>query len=170
MTDRNDTPHDGEEKPTAARTSEPERDSGATSHDFRFTKEDRLRTGNDFTRVFRGGRRKKGATVEFIWKRGAGNRTRLGLVVSRKAGKAVVRNRIKRIAREVFRLNRHRLPEPLDLVVRAYPRKEPIPDFPGVEKDFLDLADMLTRDRTKGTDQRSSFADTTSARDPKGRR
>ncbi len=124
--------------------------TGETSCGERFTKDDRLRNGKEFGRVFQGGRRRKGVTVEFIWKPSAGNRTRLGLVVSRKSGKAVQRNRIKRLTREVFRRNRHRFPFTIDLVVRAYPRKEPIPDFCGVEKDFLDLADMLTRNLRKG--------------------
>jgi ribonuclease P protein component len=42
--------------------------------------------------------------------------SRLGITVTRKIGNAVARNRIKRLVREVFRLNRVRLPEGLDLV------------------------------------------------------
>ncbi len=45
--------------------------------------------------------------------------TRLGVTVSRKVGSAVIRNRIKRLIREAFRLQRHRLPQTLDLVVVA---------------------------------------------------
>jgi len=36
-------------------------------------------------------------------------RTRLGITVSKKVGKAVTRNRIKRFAREYFRQNRHNM-------------------------------------------------------------
>jgi len=44
---------------------------------------------------------------------------RLGLAIStRTSGTAVARNRIKRIARESFRLNQHRLP-PIDVTVTA---------------------------------------------------
>jgi ribonuclease P protein component len=42
---------------------------------------------------------------------------RLGLVVSRRVGGAVVRNRIKRLCRECFRLSRALLPDGVDLVV-----------------------------------------------------
>lgn len=45
--------------------------------------------------------------------------TRLGITVSRKVGKAVVRNRIKRLVREAFRRNRETLPEGIDLVLVA---------------------------------------------------
>ncbi|GAB6064152.1 hypothetical protein JCM30394_28840 [Deferrisoma palaeochoriense] len=45
--------------------------------------------------------------------------SRLGLVVSRKVGKAHDRNRVKRLVREYFRRNRHRLHPPIDCVVIA---------------------------------------------------
>ena len=45
---------------------------------------------------------------------------RLGLSVSRKIGGAARRSRVKRLLREAFRLNKHRMPAGIDLV--AYPR------------------------------------------------
>lgn len=42
--------------------------------------------------------------------------TRLGITVTRKVGNAVMRNRIKRLVREVFRQHRRELPTGLDLV------------------------------------------------------
>ncbi len=45
--------------------------------------------------------------------------TRLGITVSRKVGKATVRNRVKRLCREAFRRNRDALPSGLDLVLVA---------------------------------------------------
>jgi len=46
-----------------------------------------------------------------------GRPTRLGLAIGRKVGNAVRRNRIKRLIREAFRLNQHRFPDGLDLIV-----------------------------------------------------
>ena len=48
---------------------------------------------------------------------------RLGLVVSRRLGNAVVRNLIKRRLREAFRTNRHDLPTDLDVI--CIPRSGP---------------------------------------------
>lgn len=48
-----------------------------------------------------------------------GDRSRIGLTVSRKIGNAVVRNRTKRRLREIFRKNRLELDRPMDLVVNA---------------------------------------------------
>jgi ribonuclease P protein component len=45
--------------------------------------------------------------------------SRLGITVSKKVGKAVTRNRIKRTIREHFRLNRHVLPGRLDINIIA---------------------------------------------------
>jgi ribonuclease P protein component len=42
--------------------------------------------------------------------------TRLGITVTRKVGRAVVRNRIKRLVREVVRRNRRRIAPGLDMV------------------------------------------------------
>lgn len=43
--------------------------------------------------------------------------SRLGLAIGRRVGPAVVRNRIKRLIREAFRLEQDALPRGLDLVV-----------------------------------------------------
>jgi ribonuclease P protein component len=45
--------------------------------------------------------------------------SRLGITVSKKVGSAVQRNRIRRLVREFFRLNRSRLCTPQDIVIIA---------------------------------------------------
>ena len=51
--------------------------------------------------------------------RGAPAPARLGLVVTKKVGDAVARNRIKRLCRECFRRSKDLLPDGVDLVVIA---------------------------------------------------
>jgi ribonuclease P protein component len=52
---------------------------------------------------------------------------RFGLIVSRKVGSAVKRNRYKRLLRECFRLHSHEYPAGIDLVL--IPRAVPTPSL-----------------------------------------
>jgi ribonuclease P protein component len=72
-----------------------------------FTKDDRLLKRSDFQRLYRSGKRIQNRLVIVYVSGNDLSRCRLGLTVTRKVGKAVARNRIKRIAREYFRQNRH---------------------------------------------------------------
>jgi len=72
-----------------------------------FTKDDRLLKRSDFLFLSNRGKRIHNRKfIAYICKNDL-NRCRLGLTVTRKVGKAVKRNRIKRLAREYFRQNRH---------------------------------------------------------------
>jgi ribonuclease P protein component len=68
--------------------------------------------------------------------------TRLGVTVTRKVGKAVKRNRIKRLVREVFRRERHALPAGLDMVWVAK-RDAVETTYEGVVQDMRALASRL---------------------------
>jgi len=82
--------------------------------------ENRLRRAHEFRYVRAKGRRR--ASAEFLLvevEKGEGETPRLGMVVSRKVGNAVVRNALKRGIREWFRLEGRELLGSSDLVVVA---------------------------------------------------
>lgn len=67
--------------------------------------------------------------------------TRIGLVVSARAvGLATGRNRIKRILREVYRKNRARIKNGLDIVVAVRTGAAKRADYGTLEETFFELA------------------------------
>jgi ribonuclease P protein component len=76
----------------------------------------RIRRRGEFQRVFDAGRRAHGRYLIIIAAPASGPDSRLGIVASKKLGGAVVRNRAKRLIREMFRTEAgpHR---PSDLVI-----------------------------------------------------
>jgi len=86
---------------------------------FFFTKTDRILKRSDFLRLQQTGT--KIQNNHFIASYGPGrfNWSRLGITVTRKVGNAAARNRIKRMSREFFRLNRRNLKGSWDIVIIA---------------------------------------------------
>ena len=80
-----------------------------------------LRKNREFDRVYRHGRRLHGKGFSLIYTHGAADWNRLGISVQKKTGRAVDRNRIKRIIREAFRLHRESFPAKSDIVVTVRP-------------------------------------------------
>jgi ribonuclease P protein component len=79
--------------------------STAAAH--RFDRGRRLRQRGEFQKVFDTGVRVRGRFFTIVVAPGEADRTRLGIVASRKLGDAVRRNRAKRLIREIFRRNQN---------------------------------------------------------------
>jgi len=84
-----------------------------------FSKEERLRKRREFLGVYeRGDKIQSTYFVLYMLENGLPHH-RLGITVSRKIGRAVVRNQIKRRLREIFRTNKQAIFPHCDLVVNA---------------------------------------------------
>ena len=86
----------------------------------------RMRRPDEFRRTMRSGRRAGGATLSGHLVLAAGQvpedtEAKVGFIVSRAVGSAVVRNRVKRRLRELVRRRLASLPGGCLLVLRAYP-------------------------------------------------
>lgn len=84
----------------------------------RFTKAERLRHRRDFLRAQALGKRLYTRHFGVTLAPPAATSPRLGLVVTKRLGKAAQRNRVKRLLREFFRRHRTQLPA-VDLVIMA---------------------------------------------------
>jgi ribonuclease P protein component len=84
-----------------------------------FGKNERIRKRQDYLRIYQQGVRINSTHFTIITCRNRTEVRRLGMTVSKKAGNAVQRNRIKRLLREFFRLNKSRLPASQDIVIIA---------------------------------------------------
>lgn len=88
----------------------------------RLTREEKLRRRRDYLRCYREGRRRHGTFAILYFVPNEQQHPRLGITASRKVGKAVVRQRLKRRVKEIYRRweERDRLPA-MDLVVHLKP-------------------------------------------------
>lgn len=107
-----------------------------------FPKRYRLRRRREFLAVQRGGRRVPTGHFVAYARPNGGRPTRLGITVSRKVGKAVARNRVKRLVREAFRRHRAEMPRGLDLVLVARNDRAP-GSYPEVLEELLVAARRL---------------------------
>jgi ribonuclease P protein component len=116
----------------------------APARPMRLPRKRRITRGGDFQRARAAGRRLAVGCLVFNWVE-TSEGARVGVITSRKIGSAVVRTRARRLLREAFRLNQHRIARPMDIVLVA--RQSIVEkDFAAVEGDFvtaLRRADLL---------------------------
>ncbi len=109
--------------------------------DHSFKKTDRILKRNEFIRLSKFGRKLHSEYFIILYAPGQYERSRLGITVTRKVGNAVKRNRIKRLIREYFRLNRHLLSGYWDINVIA---KKEAADL-SAQKIFESLCNVFER-------------------------
>lgn len=87
-----------------------------------FPKKLRLLRRNEFRRVYEEGKRRSAPLCTVFCRSNGLPQSRLGLTVPASVGNAVLRNRLRRRVREVFRLNQASIPGGWDIVVN--PRRD----------------------------------------------
>jgi len=115
---------------------------------FSFSKNKRLVSNSQFQDVLARGRRlSDGRLIICIAENDCGH-PRLGVSVGKSQGNAVVRNRLKRIVREVFRQSQEQIPAGFDYVVMIAARRPKkkdtrekiiLPTFEQIRNSFLTL-------------------------------
>ena len=108
---------------------------------FSFTKADRILKRSEFIYISRFGKKLQDRQFIVTFCPGRSEKTRLGVTVTRKVGDAATRNRIKRLAREYFRLNRHKITGQWD--INIIPKKTAV-DITS-DQAFLSLQRVFKR-------------------------
>lgn len=78
-----------------------------------------LKKSGDFSLVYHQGQSKANRQLVMYIRENGLRKNRLGISVSKKIGNSVVRHRLTRVIREVYRLNKEELIQGLDIVVIA---------------------------------------------------
>jgi ribonuclease P protein component len=108
---------------------------------FFLKKADRILKRSEFLGLSNSGRLVRGEFFIAVVAPRRSPRSRLGVTVSRKVGEAVQRNRIKRLAREFFRMNRQQFKDSWDINLIA--RKGAAEQPNGII--FLALKDLFSK-------------------------
>lgn len=112
---------------------------------FAHPREARLRQRREFTHAHQAGTRTHARQLTLITIDNTVGRARLGCAISRRVGNAVVRNRLRRLLKELFRHHAHRWPA-VDLVVIAKPELAALgADQAGFDQVVLPLIDRALR-------------------------
>ena len=105
---------------------------------FSFKKEERILKRAEFINLNLHGKRYYTKNFVVILRQNKSDITRLGITVSKRFGNSVKRNRVKRLIREFFRLNKQQAPKGYDIVIIALKRSGNI-NFLKVKEELGDL-------------------------------
>ena len=109
---------------------------------FSFPKQAKLVKTDDFSSVFNLRKRISNQYLVMRYRPNGSSSARLGLIVAKKTAKfSVQRNYMRRVLRELFRLNQHQLPA-VDLVIQVQ-KVFQRPDFVEIKQAFDALCKKL---------------------------
>ncbi len=116
----------------------------------------RLHQSREFQRVYKHGMRATGAWLTaVVLRQNVPKGVRLGVSVSKDNGSAVRRNKIKRLLREAFRLERHALPPDIDVVLIPRPN-DAHATLPELRAEVARLCQQALEKRQRNSQRRRS--------------
>ena len=101
-----------------------------------------LKLNKEFRRAYKKGKSAAGPSMVIYAYGSKGRTSRLGLTVSTKIGKAVIRNKIRRRLREIYRTNREMIKDGYDIVIVARHRSRSA-GYRELEEEFKRIAEKL---------------------------
>ena len=101
-----------------------------------------LKENYEFRRIYRKGKSAVSPQLVIYCQRNRRGHSRLGVSVSTKLGCAVVRNRVRRRIREIYRLNKAKMLPGYDLIVVARVRAVET-DYQKLDRTYLRLLEQL---------------------------
>lgn len=115
-----------------------------------------LKKNQDFQNVYKNGKSLANRYfVMYVWENGT-EHNRLGISVSKKVGNSVVRHRITRLIREVYRLQEDTFNSGLDVVVIARISAKGI-SYHQVENSLLHLANLHNIMRMDDVNEKNTY-------------
>ena len=85
------------------------------------TKTERIKSKDDFKRLYASPLGSKTLGAKLVFSNSGSGMNRLGISLVRKFGTSVQRNRAKRLIREIYRCNKHRVKPGFDLLFVLFP-------------------------------------------------
>lgn len=104
-----------------------------------------LKKNDEFKAVYKRGRSYVGAYLVLYTMPRTDQDAKLGITVSKKVGKAVTRNRVRRLVKETFRRNEMKVPKAYDYVVVARVRANQA-NYHDIEKNLLYLLRQMKKE------------------------
>jgi ribonuclease P protein component len=101
-----------------------------------------LKNNYEFRRLYTKGKSAASPYAVVYFRKNRSPANKLGLTVSTKLGKAVVRNRIRRRFKEIYRLNEEKFTPGIDIVIVARAKSRNA-RYRELEADFLSLSRKL---------------------------
>lgn len=102
-----------------------------------------IKENHEFRRMYAKGRSGVSPYLVVYFRPNRRENNRLGITVSAKLGNAVVRNRVRRRLREIFRLNQCRMRQGNDIIIVARGRSVQAP-YRTLEGAFLRVCEQLS--------------------------